>query len=451
MEMEIHHWATVLFAAAILHTFAAARFRLWAHLYPKGSLRHNVLELLGETEVIMLMWASLLFVDISVMEGIHHTSLITGITEGFHRAIDYVESLDFKEPKFVVVIMTICATKPVVHFVDGLIRSWATVLRKVGSMSESAAFLLSAMTLGPLLGSFITEPAAMTVTALVLKRQFFERGISRTFKYAILGNLFVAVSIGGVLTHFAAPPVLMVAHKWGWGLTHMLHNFGWKAVMAVCVNAVGLVFFFRRELGGFPLLADSDRHGAAAAEMRMPVWVVVVHLAALGFTVATSHHPDVFLGGFMIFLGFVTVTKEFQEPLQIRQALLVGGFLAGLVTLGGLQEWWLAPLLASLGEFPLFAGAIGLTAVTDNAALTYLGTQVEGLSSSMRYALVAGAVAGGGLTVIANAPNPAGYQILNPTFENGGSKGGISPLGLLVAAVPPTLVAAACFWFLPSL
>ena len=82
-----------------------------------------------------------------------------------------------------------------------------------------------------------------------------------------------------------------------------------------------------------------------------------------------------------------------------------------------------------------------LTAVTDNAALTYLGSLVPGLDDEFKYALVAGAVTGGGLTVIANAPNPAGYAILRDHFDDAS----ISPLGLLAAAAAPTLVAIAAF------
>jgi len=90
----------------------------------------------------------------------------------------------------------------------------------------------------------------------------------------------------------------------------------------------------------------------------------------------------------------------------------------------------------------VYFAAAALTAVTDNAALTYLGSLVEGLSPAFKYALVAGAVTGGGLTVIANAPNPAGFSILRGNFPDGA----ISPLWLLIAAVPPTLVALVAFW-----
>ena len=161
----------------------------------------------------------------------------------------------------------------------------------------------------------------------------------------------------------------------------------------------------------------------------------------IALTIFHSHHVAFFIPVFLFFLGWCAVTKEYQDELRIRESLLVAFFLGGLVTLGQLQDWWLKPLLANLGSTPLFWGSLTLTAVTDNAALTYLGTLVPNLTSEAKYALVAGAVAGGGLTVIANAPNPAGYGLLRETF----GEGGINPLALLAGALPYTLLAAAAF------
>jgi Na+/H+ antiporter NhaD/arsenite permease-like protein len=111
-----------------------------------------------------------------------------------------------------------------------------------------------------------------------------------------------------------------------------------------------------------------------------------------------------------------------------------------------LQAYWLKPLIESLSGNALFFGATGLTAITDNAALTYLGSLVDGISDELKYALVAGAVAGGGLTVIANAPNPAGIGILQgaKVFKDEG----ISPLGLFLGALLPTVIAIIFFWLL---
>ena len=101
------------------------------------------------------------------------------------------------------------------------------------------------MILVPLLGSFITEPAGMTLAALILTDCLFSRGISARLKYATLGVLFVNISIGGTLTPFAAPPVLTVAGKWGWDINYMMAAFGWKAAIAVIVNALGAALVFR--------------------------------------------------------------------------------------------------------------------------------------------------------------------------------------------------------------
>ena len=53
-----------------------------------------------------------------------------------------------------------------------------------------------------------------------------------------------------------------------------------------------------------------------------------------------------------------------------------------------------------------------------DAAITFLSTLVPNFSDSLKYMVVAGAVAGGDLTIIANAPNPAGVSILKKYFNN---------------------------------
>lgn len=414
--------ATVLFGLAVLHTFCVKRFARWAHQFPAGSVREVLLHFLAETEVVFGLWATTLFLGIAALKG------------SFHDAVQYVESLNFTEPKFVFVIMVVAATRPVVRLAETLIASAARLI----PARESAAFYIAALVLGPLLGSFITEPAAMTLLALLLKRRYFDRGISRKLAYATLGLLFVNVSIGGTLTHFAAPPVLMVASKWNWDLVFMFQNFGWRAAAACGVSTLIVAGIFWKELNRL----EVERNVGG----RVPVWLTGMHVAFLALVVAFAHHSDVFFGIFVLFLGLVTATREYQEALKLREGLLVGFFLAGLVTLGSLQAYWLKPLIQSLSGNALFFGATGLTAITDNAALTYLGTLVDGLSEELKYALVAGAVAGGGLTVIANAPNPAGVGILQDAkvFEDEG----ISPLGLFLGALLPTVVAIVFFWLL---
>ena len=414
--------ATVLFGIAVLHTFCVKRFAHWAHRFPPGSVAENLLHFLAETEVVFGLWAAVLFLGIAGLRG------------SMQEAVAYIEGLNFTEPKFVLVVMVVAATRPVVKLAEQFIVLAARIL----PFTESLSFYLAALVLGPLLGSLITEPAAMTLLALVLKRRYFDQGISTRFAYATLGLLFVNVSIGGTLTHFAAPPVLMVASKWKWDSLFMLTHFGWRAAASCAVSTALVVLLFRKELSGVRVERDLSAS--------IPAWLTMVHVFFLGLVVAFAHHPEVFFGIFVLFLGVVTATNEYQEPLKLREGLLVGFFLAGLVTLGSLQAYWLKPVIQSLGGGALYFGATGLTAFTDNAALTYLGSLVDGLPDSLKYALVAGAVTGGGLTVIANAPNPAGLGILqgSKVFQDEG----VSPIGLFLGALPPTLVAVVFFWLL---
>lgn len=432
MEFEVipHSFevlATILFAFAILHTFLASSFRAFACRFREGSVGENFFQLIGEVEVVFGFWAMIL---IALMAFLLTPS----------RAVQHADSLNYTEPLFVFVIMALAATRPIVGFATLLLNSFGQGLHSIARLPREAAVFVTVLVLGPLLGSFITEPAAMTVTALILKHRFYDRGVSVRFQYLTLGVLFVNVSIGGVLTPYAAPPVLMVAAKWGLDMSHMWIHYGAKSVLAVLVNAVLATLVLGKELKRLSKLKAVSH----AADRRLPYWIIALHLGFLALTVIYAHHPVIFMGVFMLFLGVAHTTQEYQDELRLKDALLVAFFLAGLVVLGSFQSWWLAPLLAKLDAGLLFVGATGLTAITDNAALTYLGAQVPNVSAEFQYALLAGAVAGGGLTVIANAPNPAGFSILQSSF----GKNGVSGLKLFLSALVPTLVAMASFWFL---
>lgn len=415
-------FATLCFALGIVHTFSVKRFQHWARRFKRGSVGENFFQLLGEVEVVFGFWAAVFL-------------LFLGIHSGIDQAIHTLESQNFDEPSFVFVIMTICATRPIVSVAEALIE----LVSKLLPFRPQLAFFSTALVLGPLLGSVITEPAAMTVTALILLNRFFLQGIPERLKYATLGLLFVNVSIGGTLTPYAAPPILMVAKTWHWDLTYLFSHFGWKAVVSIISSTALITTWFSKELSVIPWSnLKKQKLGSP------PIWVMLIHLGFLAAVVLSAHHFAVFFGIFLFFLGFVSVTREYQKDLALREGFLVAFFLGGLVVLGAPQRWWLEPVLTQLDAFPLFLGSTALTAVTDNAALTYLGSQVPALTEAARYALVAGAVTGGGLTVIANAPNPAGYSILNFAF----GEEGISPLQLFLHALPPTLIAGLCFWFL---
>jgi hypothetical protein len=408
---DLQHLATAVFGVALVHTFAAKFFERLAHRHPRhGGLLH----LLGEVEVVFGFWAAVLV-------------LLMAAVAGAPQAIEYAESRQYTEPLFVFVVMVVAASRPVLAAVQSLLA--ATARRLPGRSVVTTVWLSFAVV--PLIGSLITEPAAMTLAALLLGPLVFHPGMRERDKYAALGVLFVNISIGGTLTSFAAPPVLMVAAPWGWDSAFMARTFGAKAAVAVIVNASVLTWWLRQRL------ADA----APAAAEPVPPLVSAIHLAFLAAVVATAHHPVIFLGVFLLFLGYAQAYQRHQSPLILKEALLVGFFLAGLVVLGGMQQWWLQPLVSALQPTALFFGALGLTAITDNAALTYLGSLIEGLSDPAKIMLVAGAVAGGGLTVIANAPNPAGVTLLKKGFADESIGAG----GLLLGALAPTAVAAALF------
>ena len=430
-------WASLLFLAAVIHTFLTHQFTRLAHALEQRQQRRwqanathagpppipvpsRVLHFFGEVEAVFGIWVVPLFALMMWKVGRQPT-------------LDYLNHRSYAEPLFVVTIMAVASTKPVLCLAERCLRFFA----RLGG-GGPGAWWLAILSLGPLLGSLISEPAAMTISALLLARQFYALKPSPRFAYATLGLLFTNVSVGGVLTHYAAPPVLMVAGRWGWDTLYMFRHFGEIVLLGVALANTGYYLFFRKELARMqPAPETAPADGGRAA---VPGWVTATHLLFMAALVWWAHYPVFIIGLFLFFMAFVEVTTEHQSELQLRSPIMVGFFLAGLVIHGGLQQWWIAPVLGRLSEVPLMLGAIFLTSFNDNAAITYLSTLVPNLTGAMKIAVVAGAVIGGGLTVIANAPNPAGQSILKRFFPDG-----ISPLGLLLGALPPTIVYTVCF------
>ena len=454
--------ATAVFACAIVHAFLAPFFARAAHRLEhahreavragrvtvnergeSSDFRAAALHLLGEVEAVFGIWTFVLF-------GL----LIAWPGKGWDFACRYVESGDyaatvagaaatgpskFIEPLFVFVIMTLAAARPVMTLAARLLGGAAKLL---GDGPTARWFVI--LTLAPLFGSVITEPAAMTIGALLLSAQFYALRPSDRLKYATLALLFVNVSVGGALTSFAAPPIVMVAAKWGWDSAVVFGQYGVAAIVAILVSNFAYLLIFRAELRSLQPAPTAE----AARPAKIPAWVTGVHLLLMVWTVAmlAGHHPILMLGGFLVFLAFTVATPQWQDPVRLRGPLLVGFFLAGLVVLGGTQGWWISLVLVRLDETALLATATFLTSFNDNAAITYLAAQVPALAQSgpvvegLRHAVVAGALAGGGMTVIANAPNPAGQSILAPFFGTG-----VSAFRLACWALPPTAIALVSF------
>lgn len=447
--------ASIIFLLAILHTFLAPRFQHLAGLLEKRhkeqlreekfrilhpeqrmpvSFASTLCHFLGEVEVVFGLWiVPFLFVCQ------HYYSM-----DDFLRYIDHDTS--FTEPLFVAVVMVIASSRPIYRLAENTLKFGASM----GGGTPSA-WWISVLCIAPLLGSFITEPAAMTLAAILLSKKFYQLKPSMPLRYATIALLFVNVSVGGTLTHFAAPPIVMVAGKWNWDMAHMFTHFGWKAIAGIVISNVIYYFVFAKE---FKRLAEVQRINSAfdgavptTWEDRqdiIPVWVYIVSIFFLAWTVYFAHHPAIFVGGFLFFLGFTMATPQYQNAFSIKVPLLVAFFLAGLLILGGVQGWWMQPVLQALSEMGS-AATMGLasilTAFNDNASVTFLSSTVPNLQENIKYAIVAGAVTGGGLTVIANAPNPAGQAILGKYFK------GISALKLFLWALLPTLIMFCLFNF----
>ncbi len=235
-------YSLIIFALAIIHTLLAHQITQYAHKlankkakeHPEGKHEHSfkieILHFLGEVEVIFAIWVIPLL-------------LVITFFNDWHVAVNFLNTVNFDEPLFVVVIMILASTKPVLKSAEWCLQLIARLFG--GSV---AAWWIVILTFCPILGSFITEPGAMTLGALLLKRQFYEKGPSKKLAYATLGLLFVNISIGGVLTNFAAPPVLMVAKKWAWSNSFMFFHFGIKSIVAILISNFVYFGFFLRSL-----------------------------------------------------------------------------------------------------------------------------------------------------------------------------------------------------------
>lgn len=395
---------TSFFLGAVVHIFFAPLLanRLEGHRHAKW------LHVFVEIEYIFALWAIPLLVVLALQTGPRHV-------------LDYLTSVDYTEAFFVVTIMTIAGSKPVLDTCEHLM---SFVARSFGNTTQ--AWWATILILAPLLGSLITEPAAMTIAALLLRRKFFEHQPHPTLAYATLGLLFVNVSVGGALTTFAAPPILMVAGTWHWTPSFMLQHFAPMCVGTVLISTfLYLIVFYKK----FP------KHKNIYTVPHYVKWQSAVYIAIMVFVVSHWHHWQWCAAGLILALMLGQFTNQ---KLPLKSALAVGIFLAGLVTHGAFQRWWLVAALGEVNSLALFSLGVFLTSFNDNAAVTYMSSLIPSFATNVakQQAIVSGAIIGGGLTVIANAPNPAGQSILKAYFI-----GGVRAWPLFLGAAAPTTIA----------
>lgn len=424
--------AFLIFFIAIIHTFFARKIsQLSIHLKKKyvgtkiPPFKLFLIEFLyfmGEIEIVFGIWV---------------IPLLVAMTYFFNweTATHYLDSISYTEPLFVVVVMAIASTKPIMQFAENCLKQIA----KIGGSSVQS-FWWTLLTIGPLLGSFITEAASMTICALLLAKQFYALRPSIKFAYATLGLLFTNISVGGVLTNYAAPPVLMVVKPWNYTSSYMFKTFGIKAIAGIILANILYWLIFRYEFSQM----EKNRKELKVdpiKEKQIPLWITLVHLLFLTWIVVHLHDPVIFIGSFFLYLGFYSATRPFQSELELKTPILVGFFLSGLIIHGNLQEWWLAPLLQDVSKEFIMMIALVLTAFNDNAQITFLASLIPNFDASMKYAVLAGSVAGGGLTIIANAPNLVGQSFLKHYFPQG-----ISALRLFLGAILPSLIMVLIFY-----
>src|SRR5690606_38386661 len=209
--------------------------------------------------------------------------------------------------------MVVAASRPIIAVVDIMVKALARLL----PIRRELSMYFVTLSFVPLAGSFITEPAAMTLAALLLRDAYFRRHGQEGFKYMTIGVLFVNISIGGVLTAYAAPPVLMVASTFGWDTPYMATHFGWRAAVAVIFSAAAATFVCRR------YLLDGTIGVSASEEGRAPVPPIfmVIHIAFLVAIVLSAHHMPIFMGLLLLFVGFAYAYSHHQNPLLIREGL----------------------------------------------------------------------------------------------------------------------------------
>lgn len=428
---SFHVCALIIFICAIIHTLLSNQITNIAERVEKNHLRKDpngvsfwgeVLRFLGEVEVIFGLWVIPLFV-------------LIGFFYQWHTAVQYINTRNYTEAIFVVVIMSLASSRPIVRLAEDILHVCSKLL---GNKISSWWFTI--LTIGPLLGSVITEAGAMALSAMLLSRQFYVYNPDKKLCYATLGLLFANISVGGVLTNFAAPPVLVISRCWDWSSWFMLTNFGWKAALGIVFVNVIYWLVFRKSFISMQS-RKTENLQQMPARVKIPIWITFIHILFLIWTVANSHYPAVFIASFLLFLGFHHATRPHQYVNNLRRPLLVGFFLAGLIIHGGIQGWWVTPLLEQFHYSTIMVLSIVLTAFNDNAAISYLASLIPSTPMVVKYAVIAGVLSGGGLTVIANAPNPAGHSILRKHFDHG-----ISPLRLFLGALFPTIVFSLVFF-----
>lgn len=395
---------------------------------PHTSTVARLVHVLAEGEGGPPIWTLILFV-------------IGIILIGYENMKGYLESVNIAEPMFVGGMVLVASTKPVLDASERIIMFLAQKLPLPGLLG----FFAVTLTLGPLLGSFITEPAAMVVVVSLVMRQVKGRHLTRRFLYLLLGVICTNVSVGGALTPIAAPAIVVIADSVGWDIAFTMQNFGPKAILTVLTTTTVVVIIpYWRTLAGMDFHAgmngNGDFHKHDLPENKA-AWkkalALSINVGIIGLMIVFSHTPVMMLLTLFLFYIFHDVFHAYHSPMKFMDGFRVAAFLYGILALGTLQRWWIEPLIHELDDGTLYFSIAGLTTIMDNALLTYLVSLVEGIEQSLLILIVWAALAAGGALLPANAPNPIAKVEMQTIFPNQEP----SMVQWFINALPSTIIA----------
>ena len=421
-------FSTLIFALSIVHVFFTPTIFKAALALQKKQKHHEwqvtieTLLLLSEIELVFGLWLIPLFGGYALFYS-------------WSESLGYLTSRDYTEALYMVVIVLIVSASPLITFGE-------KVLEKIARLGKDSptSWWWVILCLGPLSSMLLKEPGAMALLAVLLGRKFYHFRPSNAFKYVTLALLFLNVALSGLLSSFSSRSLYLLTSKRELSTYYMLRTFGWKALLGILLITSVAYLVFRKEFRKFPGRVPALERGE---RKKVPLWVTLGHLLfAASVAYVGNQGPLLVLLG-LCFLGFYKITAIYQHTHVIKQAFFVGFFFAALLILGELQGWWIREIFPHLEALGTEVATLILSAFIDNAVVIYLVPDIFSLTDPRFYAAVVGSIAAGGLTVIANVPNPIGYTLLSPYFKRK-----ISGIGLFTAALIPTLLIFLLFWAL---
>lgn len=441
--MDVSHYssplrvgAAVFFFLSILHTFCTPffykRFQICQHkkmIFPEKWRKYLWLSesyrLLSSVDVIFIFWSVPLF-------------LWFLYSEGYAEAIDYFNHRNYLFALFIMIMLILLESRPIVYLSECIFLTIA----KIGKQSPKC-WWWTLMLGAPFSAILLKETGAMIIAATLLVRYFYKFAPSLRFSYATMGLLFSNISVGGLITDISSRALLLVSPALKGEQEFVIRHFSWKAVIAIFLSTTTYYLMFRKEFDHFPKVVKN----ASIADERVPIWLICLHVLFVAAIMSVRSVPLLMIGILILYLGLHQFTIFYQNSIRVTKVCCVGLFYAGLLILGGLQEWWMLVIMHRMSDFGYMFTSYILSMFLDNVLVNYLVHNLSVATDCFLYLVIAGCMSAGGVTILANAPNIVGYLIIKPFFPT-------SPVSLgrlFVFALGPSLIALMTFWALKDI